>query len=212
MRQAGSKAILLVAVLITCLAAPAGPAPGQTGAPESLWACTLEDGSLVFSDRELTGDCQPLSDLPDLHRLPPDLDRDPAVPSEDQPDEAPTPAPVPKPRPGGGRRIDPPGHGVIRISDIKAIPNFNSVLGIAHYQATMSLENQDSTWTAEKVCVNVRFYDRNRMFVDVYQIGCLADLKPFVPKTLMVTYTGIIPPRPVPIEAEADVDYVKWTK
>lgn len=196
--------------LITILAASAAPAPGQPASPEGLWACTLPDGSLVFSDRELTGDCRPLSDLPDLQRLPPDLDQEPAEPSVEEPDRASPPMPVPIP--GGSRRIDPPGNTVIKISNITAVPNFNSALGIAHYQATMSLENVDSTWTAEKVCIDVRFHDLNRIFVDVHQIGCLEDLQPFVPKTLTVSYTGIVPPRLVPIEAEATVDYVKWTK
>lgn len=198
--------------LITILAAPAGPALGQPSSPDALWACTLPDGSLVFSDRELTGECQPLSDLPDLQRLPPNLDQQPAEPPVEEPEAAAPPMPVPGPIPGGARRIDPPGNAVIKISNITAIPNFNSALGIAHYQATMSLENVDSTWTAEKVCIDVRFHDLNRIFVDVHQIGCLEDLKPFVPKTLTVSYTGIVPPQLVPIEAEAEVDYVKWTK
>ncbi len=198
--------------LITILAAPVGPAPAQPASLEALWACTLPDGSLVFSDREVTGDCRPLSDLPDLQRFPPDPAQEPAEPPVEEPGAADPPVPEPGPIPGGGRRIDPPGNTVIKISNITAVPNFNSALGIAHYQATMSLENVDSTWTAEKVCVDVRFYDINRLFVDVHQIGCLADLKPFVPKTLTVSYTGIVPPRLTPIEAEADVDYVKWTK
>lgn len=198
--------------LVTILASPVAPAPAQPTSPGALWACTLPDGSIVFSDREVSEECRPLSDLPDLQRLPPDLDQEPVEPAVEEPDTADPPMPVPAPIPGGGRRIDPPGNSVIQISNITAVPNFNSALGIAHYQATMSLENVDSTWTAEKVCVDVRFYDINRLFVDVHQIGCLKDLKPFVPRTLTVSYTGIVPPRLVPIEAEADVDYVKWTK
>ncbi len=198
--------------LIAILAASAGPAPGQPSSPEALWACTLPDGSLVFTDRELSGDCRPVSDLPDLQRLAPGLDQESAEPPVEEPEGAVAPMPEPGPIPGGSRRIDPPGNTVIRITDIEATPNFNSALGIAQYQATMSLENVDSTWTAEKVCIDVRFHDRSRIFVDVHQIGCLEDLQPFAPRTLTVTYTGIVPPRLVPIEAEAEVDYVKWTK
>lgn len=212
MRESLSKAIPRTVALYTILAASIGPALGQPGSPEGLWACTLPDGSLVFSDRELSGDCRPLSDLPGLQRLPPELDREPPDPPAEEPGGGPSPRPIPGPIPGGARRIDPPADTAITISHITAVPNFNSALGIAHYQATMSLENVDSTWTAAKVCVDVRFHDVNRLFVDVHQIGCLEDLQPFVPKTLTVTYTGIVPPRLVPIEAEAEVDYVKWTK
>lgn len=194
--------------LITTLAASVAPALGQPSSPEALWACTVPDGSIVFSDRELSGDCRPLSDLPELQRLPLDLDREPIGSAVEEPDGTASPVPIP----GGARRIDPPGDTVIKVSNVTAVPNFNSALGIAHYQATMTLENIDSTWTAEKVCVDVRFHDLNRIFVDVNQIGCLKDLQPFVAKTLTVTYTGIVPPRLVPIEAEVVVDYVKWAK
>lgn len=200
----------MVAV-VAILAASAGPVPGQPPSTEALWACTQPDGSLVFSDRELTGDCRPLSDLPDLQRLPPDPAHAQGEGPLDEPAAAPS-LPAPGPIPGGARRIDPPGNDAISITDISAVPSFNSALGIAHYQATMSLENVASTWTAEKVCIEVRFYDRNRIFVDVHQIGCLEDLTPFTPKTLTVTYTGIVPPRLAPIDAEAVVDYVRWRR
>src|SRR2546429_237296 len=35
---------------------------------------------------------------------------------------------------------------------------------------------------------------------------------PLEPRQFTVTYTGMIPPRLFPIQGEAKVDYVKWTK
>ena len=116
------------------------------------------------------------------------------------------------PTPGRGRRIDPPSDINITISDVKATPSFNSLLGIAQFQATMLVENGDTEWTGEKICITVRFRDVSLVFVDVNQIGCMEGLKPLATRSFTVTYTGMIPPRLFPITAEARVDYVKWTK
>jgi len=176
-----------------------------------VWACTQPDGSLIYSDRVLGQNCRLLEELPKLQRVPSEPFTRREEQSEDKAPES-RPAPAPGPMPGGGRRIDPPLDSVIWIGAVNAIPNFNSLLGIAHYRATMELENRDSEWTAEKVCIDVRFRDRSHIFLDVEQVGCLEDLRPFTPRTFTVTYTGLIPPRLFPIEAEAKVDFVKWTK
>ncbi len=193
----------VVGIVVGCaLAGPLDLAYAET------WQCTRPDGSVIYSDQNLGGKCLSLEDLPPLMRVPS------APPDEAKPEEKP-PAPPEAdqvPTPGRGRRIDPPGDAAITIHDIKATPNFNSLLGIAHYQATLLLENGDSVWTAEKVCVNVRFRDFNFIFLDVNQVGCTDSLKPLEARTFTVTYTGLIPPRLFPIRAEATVAFVKWTK
>jgi len=133
---------------------------------------------------------------------------------EDTKPEAPKPVvpPPQAPTQGRGRQIDPPSDATISIRDLKAVPNFNSLLGIANYQATMQLENGDSAWTAEKLCIKVHFRDVMLTFVDVNQVGCLDNLKPMDVRTFTVTYTGMIPPRLFPIQAEATIAFVKWVK
>lgn len=187
---------------------------GAAVAQAETWKCKQADGSVVFSDRNLSGQCAPWEDTPPLMRVPsiPPLG---GAPQEEARPEA--GAPVPKeppqvPTPGRGRKIDPPSDINITISDVKATPSFNSLLGIAQFQATMLLENGDTEWTGEKVCVTVRFRDVSLVFVDVNQIGCLEGLKPLATRSFTVTYTGLIPPKLFPITAEARVDYVKWTK
>ncbi len=177
-----------------------------------MWKCKQPDGTVIFSDRNLSGRCSPLEEnMPPLLRIP----SVPPLPAEEAKPEGAKPAPpepAQVPTPGRGRRIDPPSDAIITIRDVKAIPNFNSLLGIANYQATMLLENGDSEWTAERVCINVRFRDVTLIFLDVQQVGCLEGLRPLDSRTFTVTYTGMIPPRLFPIQAEAKVDYVKWTK
>jgi len=175
------------------------------------WRCTKPDGSVVYSDQNLSGQCRKLENLPPLLRVP---SAPPPQPGEANPEAIPPapPEPAPVPTPGRGRRIDPPDDAAITIRDVKATPNYSSLLGVANYQATMLLENGDSAWTAERVCINVRFQDVNLIFLDVHQVGCMEDLKPLDTRSFTVTYTGIIPPRLFPIRAEAKVDYVKWTK
>ena len=133
---------------------------------------------------------------------------------EDTKPEAPKPVvpPPQAPTQGRGRQIDPPSDATISIRDLKAVPNFNSLLGLANYQATMQLENGDSAWTAEKLCIKVHFRDVMLTFVDVNQVGCLDNLKPMDVRTFTVTYTGMIPPRLFPIQAEATIAFVKWVK
>lgn len=95
---------------------------------------------------------------------------------------------------------------------MKATPHFNSGLGLAQFQATMVLANGDTEWTAAKVCVAVRFRDAGAIFLDVNQVGCMEGLKPLDTRSFTVTYTGLMPPRLFPIQAEAVMEYVKWTK
>src|SRR5437660_2390076 len=184
---------------------------GASTAQAETWRCTKPDGSVVYSDQNLSGECRKLEALPPLLRVP----SVPPVPAEEGKPEAAKPAlpePAQVPTPGRGRRIDPPSDAIIMIRDLTAVPNFNSLLGIANYQAKMLLENGDSEWTAERVCINVRFRDVNMIFLDVHQVGCLEGLRPLDTRQFTVTYTGMIPPRLFPIRAEATVDYVKWTK
>src|SRR5712691_1047095 len=108
------------------------------------WRCTKPDGSVVYSDQNLSGECRKLEALPPLLRVP----SVPPGPAEEAKPEPPTPEPAQVPTPGRGRRIDPPSDAIITIRDLKAVPNFNSLLGIAHFQATMLLENGDTEWTA----------------------------------------------------------------
>ncbi|TAL11061.1 MAG: hypothetical protein EPO02_05655 [Nitrospirae bacterium] len=180
-----------------------------------MWKCKQGDGATIFSDRNLTGQCTPVDESAPLMRVPSVPPPGGAPPEEAMPDAG-TPAPkepAPVPTPGRGRRIDPPNDAVITIRDLTAgAPSYNSLLGIANYQATMFLENGDTEWTAEKVCITVRFRDVSLVFVDVNQVGCMEGLKPLGGRTFTVTYTGMIPPRLFPIMAEAKVDYVKWTK
>ncbi len=196
-----------VVVMLACLLAMAW----ANLVHSELWICPQADGSVLYSDRDLGDECRPKEDLEPLQRIP----SPPSLPLEGESTEsllAPSQNPTPRPRAGGGRRIDPPPDSAIIIRNIAAIPNFNSLLGVAHYQATMEVENVDGEWMAQKVCVNVRFRDINRIFLDVQQVGCLENLQPLTPKTFTVTYTGLIPPRLFPIEAEAVVDFVKWTR
>jgi hypothetical protein len=185
-----------------------------TVARAETWKCKQADGTVIFSDRNLTGQCVPMDESVPLMRIPSVPPPAGASPEEAGPDAgAPAPQePAQKPTPGRGRRIDPPSDAAIAIRDVKATPNFNSLLGVAQYQATMFLENGDTEWTAEKVCVNVRFRDFNFIFLDVNQVGCMEGLKPLDTRSFTVTYTGMIPPRLFPILAEAKVDYVKWVK
>src|SRR2546426_4422195 len=194
------NACTLVAILIV--------GSSLSGAYAETWRCRQPDGTVIFSDRNLPGQCAPRGEGPPLLRIP----SIPPVPAEEAKPEPPAPEPAQVPTPGRGRRIDPPNDAVITIRDLTAIPNFNSLLGIANYQAKMLLENGDSEWTAERVCINVRFRDINLIFLDVQQVGCLEGLKPLDTREFTVTYTGMIPPRLFPIRAEAKVDYVKWTK
>lgn len=195
---AGCVLVLLAAVL-----------GGAAAAQAETWKCKQADGSVVFSDRNLSGQCAPVDESAPLMRVPVVPPPGSASPEAG----APVPQePAQVPTPGRGRRIDPPSDTIITISDVKATPSFNSLLGIAQYQATMVLENGDSEWTGEKVCVTVRFRDVSLVFVDVNQIGCMEGLKPLDARLFTVVYTGMIPPRLFPITAEAKVDYVKWTK
>ena len=202
LRGRGKVKAFALSSLLVLLVAP------SVGLAET-WKCKQADGSVVFSDRNLSGQCAPVDESAPLMRVPSAPPPDGAPPEEAKP----TPQePAQVPTPGRGRRIDPPSDVTITISDVKATPSFNSILGIAQFQATMVLENGDTEWTAEKVCVTVRFRDISLVFVDVNQVGCMEGLKPLDSRPFTVNYTGMIPPKLFPIQAEAKVDYVKWTK
>ena len=207
LRGRGKVKAFALSSLLVLLVAP------SVGLAET-WKCKQPDGSVVFSDRNLSGQCAPWEDTPPLMRVPAVPPPGGTPPEEARPESG-TPAPkepAQVPTPGRGRRIDPPSDVTITISDVKATPSFNSILGIAQFQATMVLENGDTEWTAEKICVTVRFRDISLVFVDVNQVGCMEGLKPLDSRSFMVNYTGMIPPKLFPILAEAKVDYVKWIK
>src|SRR5436309_13276749 len=202
MRVRPNKLSARFAIACCALATMVSAAQAET------WRCTKPDGSVGYSDQNLSGECRKLEALPPLLRVP----SVPPGPAEEAKPEPPAPGPAQVPTPGRGRRIDPPSDAIITIRDLKAVPNFNSLLGIANFQATMLLENGDTEWTAERVCINVRFRDVTLIFLDVQQVSCMEGLKPLETRQFTVTYTGMIPPRLFPIQGEAKVDYVKWTK
>ena len=190
---------IVVLIMLLC-----GPVPLVSA---DIWACRNADGSETFSDGSAGPQCRKLQNLPKLIPAP-------VIPSqESRPDgEDETSSRSHPPNAGGARQLDPPGDDAISIRDVKAVPNYNSTLGRAHYQADMRLMNGDPDWTAAQVCVDVHFRDRAKVFIDVHQKGCLEGLKPLDDRTLTVVYTGTIPPRLSPIEAEARVSSVKWIK
>jgi hypothetical protein len=184
-----------------------------TSAVAEIWACKKADGAEIYSDRSIGGHCRKLENLPKLIPAP-------VLPSPSRRQEAgteaskPSPAePEQKPVAGGGRKIDPPADDLITIRDVKATPNYNSLLGIATYQVDMRLLNEDADWTAEKVCLEVHFRDPAKIFIDVKQMGCLEEgLKALESRPFTIVYTGMIPPRLSPIQAEVHVALVKWVK
>jgi hypothetical protein len=189
-------------VLIMLLYAPI-PLAGA-----DIWACKKADGSETYSDSSTGPQCRRLQNLPELIPAPVMPSQDRQIDAEGQTSSrSRTP-----PNAGGGRQIDPPTDDAISIRDIKAVPNYNSTLGTANYQANMRLMNGDPDWTAAQVCIDVHFRDRAKIFIDVHQKGCLEDLKPLDDRMLTVIYTGTIPPRLSPIEAEARISSVKWVK
>src|SRR6266540_4287593 len=85
---------------------------GGSAVQAETWRCTKPDGSVVYSDQNLSGRCQLLEDLPPLLRVPSVV---PSQPGEANP-EAPSPAPPEPeevPTPGRGRRNDPPSDAAI---------------------------------------------------------------------------------------------------
>lgn len=210
------QVLLASASLVAWIGVP--PASAQS----ALWLCEQPDGSSVFSDRVLGPDCREVDALPPLQRGPSGSEsRSEAKPEppagtktdskeSGDPERRLTEKQAEPPTPHGSRR-EPPD-SVIRVRVVDAVPSFNGVLGIAHYRATLEVENEDGVWTAEKVCLDVRFRDRSAIFVDVHQVGCLEELKPLTQREFTVTYTGMMPPRVFPIKAEAVVEFVKWKK
>jgi hypothetical protein len=182
-----------------------------TTAVAEIWACKKPDGKEIYSDVNVGGHCRKLENLPKLIPAP-------VIPSpsgkQDAGTEATKPSPEPEQKPvaGGGRKIDPPAYDLITIRDLKATPNYNSLLGIATYQADMRLLNEDADWTAEKVCLEAHFSDPAKIFIDVKQMGCLEGLKSLESRAFTIVYIGTIPPRLSAIEAEVHVEMVKWTK
>ena len=186
-----------------------GPTPF---AAADIWACKKGDGTETYSDQSLGGQCRKLEKLPQLIPAP-------VIPAPSSREEAgtellqPRPAePEQTPVAGGGRKIDPPSYDLVTIHDVKATPNYNGALGTAVYQADMRLVNEDADWTAAEVCVEVRFRDPAKIFIDVQQARCLEGLKSLEDRAFTVVYIGTIPARVSPIEADVHVSSVKWVK
>src|SRR3989454_11719981 len=79
------------------------------------WRCTKPDGSVVYSDQNLSGECRKLEALPPVLRVP----SVPPGPAEEAKPEPPAPEPAQVPTPGRGRRIDPPSDASITIRELQ---------------------------------------------------------------------------------------------
>jgi hypothetical protein len=185
---------------------------GLTAAQTEMWRCVPANGKEIYSNRSLGPHCRTLDNLPKLIPAP-------VTPPQQNMEGAGTGIPQPRPPEpeqtpvaGGGRKIDPPSDDVITVHDVKATPNYNGVLGIATYQADMRLVNEDADWTAEKLCIEVRFRDPAKIFIDASQTACLDGLKPLDQRPFTVVYIGTIPAKISPVQAEARVLTVKWAK
>ena len=181
-------------------------------AEADIWACKKGDGGEIYSDHSMGGQCHKLDKLPQLIPAP-------VIPAPSGGQEAgtevlqPRPAePEQTPVAGGGRKIDPPSYNMVTVHDVKATPNYNGAMGTAVYQADMRLTNEDADWTAAEVCVEVRFRDPAKIFIDVQQARCLEGLKSMEDRAFTVVYIGTIPAKASPIEAEVHVSSVKWIK
>src|SRR5438876_3093935 len=85
---------------------------GAVSASAETWQCKQPDGTVIFSDRNLTGQCAPMEEGPPLLRVPSVA----PVPAADSNPDSPTPVPpepAQVPTPGRGRRIDPPSDAFI---------------------------------------------------------------------------------------------------
>src|SRR5437016_1106377 len=78
-------------------------------AQAEVWSCKKADGTEVFSDRSLGGQCRRLQKLPELIPAPPIRSTTPDAGQSGAAD------PEQTPMPGGGRRIDPPSDSAIAI-------------------------------------------------------------------------------------------------
>src|SRR5438876_10956118 len=85
---------------------------GASAAQAETWQRKQPDGTVIFSDRNLTGQCAPMEEGPPLLRVPSVA----PVPAADSNPDSPTPVPpepAQVPTPGRGRRIDPPSDAFI---------------------------------------------------------------------------------------------------
>src|SRR2546428_9440702 len=98
MRVCPNKLSARFAIACCALATMASVAYAET------WRCRQPDGTGIFSDRNLTGQCAPMGEGPPLLRIP----SIPPVPAEEAKPEPPAPEPGQVPTPGTGPRVDPP--------------------------------------------------------------------------------------------------------
>src|SRR2546430_12724628 len=108
-------ALVVVGLFVACWSASAFA---------ETWRCTRPDGSVVYSDQNLSGECRKLEALPPLLRVP----SVPPGPAEEAKPEPPAPEPAQVPTPRRGRRIDPPSDAIITIRDLNAVPDLNNLL------------------------------------------------------------------------------------
>jgi hypothetical protein len=147
---------------------------GASVAQAETWQCTKPDGSVVYSDQNLSGQCRKLDNLPPLLRVP---SAPPPPPEEANPEKPPPVPPEPEqvPTPGRGRRIDPPSDAAIMYTLVGQ---------------ELRVRNVDPDWTAEKVCIEVERSGYLRGLGEGNYAICLDPMRPAEERTLMVS-TGL---------------------
>src|SRR2546428_11781946 len=119
MRVCQNKLSARFAIACCIVAKRASTAKAET------WRCTKPDGSVVYSDQNLSGECRKLEALPPLLRVP----SVPPVPGEEGKPEAANPAlpePAQGPTPGRRRRLDPPLSAILTSRAFQAVAHFHS--------------------------------------------------------------------------------------
>jgi hypothetical protein len=157
-----------------------------TDVRSEVWICPQADGTEVYSDQQLNNRCRKMEKLPPLRRAPavPSAPESPAMPQANVPAVA-DPSQIPEP--GRGRQIDPPSNGAISIY-------LNN--------SALSVQNLDSDWTAQKLCLDLLYHMVAESAKDVHLKKCLTDLKPMETRKLSVSG----------LPSEATIDSVDWVK
>ena len=151
-----------------------------------IWVCPQLDGTEVYSDQQLNSRCRKMEKLPPLRRAP----AIPTVPeTQATPENLPAASEPPRqtPEPGRGRQIDPPS---------------NAAISIYVNNATLLVQNLDSDWTAQKLCLDIIYHMVAESSKDTHLKKCLTDLKPMEARKLSVSG----------LPSEATIDSVDWVK
>ena len=156
-----------------------------TDVRSEIWICPQVDGRELYSDQQLNSRCRKMEKLPPLRRAPaiptaPETQANPErLPAASEPSQV--------PEPGRGRQIDPPSNGAISIY-------LNN--------STLRVQNLDSDWTAQKLCLDLLYHLTAESSKDVHLKTCLADLKPMEARKLSVSG----------LPSEATVESVDWVR